>query len=863
MPYRSLLSQFGKTLVKIVIVAGAVFVFGLLGLLLRIPGDSISILMPATGVALAATLLLGNSSLLGVATGSLWVKAWALDFDPEFIPVYATSAIGSTLSAFIGASLIRRVIGFPSPLVEGRQIIVFMLLGGPVSCLIPAIINTLVMHGLGIITLPDVPMAWLNYWVSDTLGVLIFTPLILIFFAEPQDIWYRRRKTVGLPIMLTFTLVAALFFYLGDVDRQQYINQLKEKTVTLSQALKNRIQLDLYSLHALKNFLLSSPLIEPQEVLLLTNQALFSFKEIKLISWINVEEKTGETRQFISAFNESKKNNSETLRLLPVELRKKILGSSPYTETEFLVSEKNGFKLIVPVTKGINQSKQPLGIIVAAIAMQDLIDQALDGLNTANCSMTISANDAAASDAKIIYTNVSKPDHAPYQTIPIQVADTKWLINFFHEWGEEKTSFQRQIESILHIGLWFTGILGMVLLHLTGRYFRTEAVIDERTQVLTQTKVSAELANQTKNQFLAKISHELRTPLNGISGFAQLLEKKSSMTVEDKKQLGIIRQCSDNLLQLINEILDISAIESQQINIEINGFNFSQLLSDCIHICKLKADEKGLTLIMKNTCVRHNFLGDEKRIRQVLVNLIDNAIKYTDNGDVVVTASYHEDSLKIAVADSGCGIAEADLIRIFTPFVQLGVNNFTKEGIGLGLSITQELVNLMGGELKVSSQLGLGSVFFVSLPLPIGQLNNDTVVAYPQNSNAKLDQAYVLVVDDSEINLLFLVSLLEQLDCMVDSAMDGQQAFALIKQNNYDLALIDINMPIMNGLELVKLIRRLKVKSKLIAVSAYADSDKINEALNAGFDSYLTKPIEEYQLVELIETSLQNRHPKM
>jgi signal transduction histidine kinase/ActR/RegA family two-component response regulator len=862
MPYRLLLRQFVKTLVNVVIVAGAVFVFGLLGLLLRIPDDAIGILMPATGVALAATLLLGKPSLLGVAIGSLWVKAWAFDFEPEFIPVYAASAIGSTLSAFIGASLIRRVIGFPSSLVEGRQIILFMLLGGPVSCLIAATISISVMYGLGIITLADLPIAWLNYWISDILGVLIFTPLILIFFAEPQDIWYRRRKTVGLPIMLTFTLVTALFFYLGYVDRQQFVKQLKEKTITLSQALKNRIQLDLYSMHALKNLLLSSPLIEPQDVLLLTNQVLFSFKEIKLISWINVEEKTGETRQFISAFNEGQKNNSENLLLLPPELRKKILGSSPYTETEFLVSEKNGFKLVVPVANEINQNKQTLGIIVASIAIQDLINQALEGLNTANFSMTISTNDAATSGAKLIYTNVNKSDQASYQTIPIQVADKKWLISFFHDWGEEKSASKRQIESILYIVLWFTGILGLILLHLTGRYFRNEAIIDEHTQILTRTKVSAELANQTKNQFLANISHELRTPLNGISGFAQLLEKKSSMTVEDKKQLSIIRQCSDNLLQLINEILDISTIESHKINIEIKSFDCFKLLNDCIHMCKLKADEKGLALIMNNTCLRQNLLGDEKRIRQVLVNLIDNAIKYTDNGDVLVTASYHEDSLKIAVADSGCGIAEEDIVRIFSPFVQLSVNNFTKEGIGLGLSITQELVNLMGGELKVRSQPGLGSVFIVSLPLPIDLINNNTVVAYPQNSHAKSDQAYVLVVDDSETNLLFLVSMLEQLGCKVDFAMDGQQALALIKQNNYDLALIDINMPIMNGLELVKLIRRVKVKSKLIAVSAYADSDKINQALNAGFDSYLTKPIEEYQLVELIETSLRSRHSK-
>lgn len=859
---RALLAQVGKNVILIGVVAGAYFVFGLLGLLLRVPGDSIGTLMPESGVALAATLVFGKRVLLSILIGSLAVNAWSFDFNPAFLPIYIADAVGAALSAFMGASLVRRMMGFQNPLLEGKRIIIFMLLGGPISCLLSATISIPVMYGFGVINQADVPLAWVNWWMGDILGVLILTPLILILFAEPQNVWSRRRKTVALPIVLTLGLVISLFFYLSNIDRQQYIEQLKEKTITLSQALKNRIQLDLYSLHALKNFLLGSPLIDPQEVLLLTNQMLFSFKEIKLISWINVTENIGETSQFISAFSENQHNKPETLRLLPPELRKKMLGNSPYTETEFLIPEKNGFKLAIPVVKGLNQKKKILGIIIASVSLESLVYQALDGLNTANCSMTIRGADETDSDAKTFFTNVGNLGFEPYQTIPIQVADKKWLISFYHDMNREKNASLRQIEWILLSGLWFTGILGIVLLHLTGRYFRTEAIIEERTQILTQTKISAESANQAKNQFLAKISHELRTPLNGISGFAQLLEKKPSMSVEDKKQIGIIKQCSDNLLKLINEILDISAIESQQINIEINEFNFTRLLKDCVRICKFKADEKGLTLITKNTCLIQDFLGDEKRIRQILVNLIDNAIKYTSKGNVVVAASHCEDYLKITVADTGCGIAKDDLERIFSPFVQVRNKNFSHEGIGLGLAITKELISLMNGDLKVKSRPDLGSVFSVSLPLSVSRINQDNMMVYPKNIDANYDEAQVLVVDDSEINLLFLVGILEQLGCKVDSAIDGQQALVLIKQNNYDLVLVDINMPIMNGFELVRLIRKLGVKTNVVAVSAYADDDKIKDAFNAGFDAYLTKPIEEYQLVELLGASLQNRHTR-
>jgi signal transduction histidine kinase/integral membrane sensor domain MASE1 len=855
MPLRTSIAL-GKSLILIGVVTVAYFLLGLLGLLFRIPSDPVSIFMPSVGLALAVALVYGIRALPAIVIGNISVNAWLFDFNQGYLYFYAASAIGAAFSAYMGVFLIRRTIGFPNPLVDGRKILLFMCLGGPVSCLISAVISITVMYWQGIIGLKEIPLAGLSWWMADILGVLIFTPITLILLAEPYHIWFRRRATVGLPILLTFTLVVALFFYLNSVAREQYTEQLKEKTITLSQALKGRVQLDLAALDAIKNFLLGSQSIEPKVLSNITKQTLSSAKEIQSINWVKISDAKGEGSQVISTLKDAAHNKADVLETMPPNLKKKLQGSSPILFSKNLTPDQDNFKLLIPVVDKVNKTKNMLGVIVATVSMKALVQQALESLNTTHCAMTISTSQDALADAKVIYSNIGSAAYAPYQTIPIQAIDQTWIISFYHDWTRDEFDTDWPIGSIILSGLWFTGILGIVLLHLTGRYFRTETIIDERTKILTETKIAAEQANQAKNQFLAKISHELRTPLNGISGFTQLLEKKPNLNAEDKKQVAIIKQCSDDLLRLINDILDISAIETQQMKLEIGDFNFALLLTDSIRICKFRADEKGLTLYTKNNCLPRKFQGDEKRIRQILVNLIDNAVKYTSQGSVTVTASYQDGIMKISVVDTGSGIAQKHLERIFSPFVQINTDNFTREGIGLGLSITKELVNLMAGEMTVISQPGIGSTFTVTLPLPVSEKNQAKVITHiPTRVGNSGNDAYVLVVDDSEINLIFLVTMLEQLGCKVDSAVDGREALGLIEQNSYDFALIDINMPVMNGLELAIWLRSRHFKLKLIAVSAYADEGKINEALIAGFDAYITKPIEEHQLVTLIQAS--------
>ena len=849
--------RYGKSLILMGLVGGGYSLLGMLGLLFRMPPYPIGIFMPSAGLALAVTLVYGPRALPGIFLGNMCVNAWFYGFNQAYQYFFLASAIGASLSALLGAVLIRRVVGYPDPLEEGKKILQFMCLGGPVSCLISVVFGITAMAWLGIITSDEIPIASLSWWMADTLGVLIFGPLVMIMIAEPYHIWHRRRVTVGVPILLTLALVVLLFFYLNRVSREQYTAQLKEKSLTLSQAIKGRFQLDMAALHSVRNFLLGAQAVNPTELTQLAEHAASPAKEMQSIAWVVLPGSQNNNYKTIKLISDKGNVNENSVTQIPAYIRK-VFHSKPLTVNhEYLIPAQDRFKLLIPVVKGSGQDMKVIGVLSASISMPVLVQQALENLNTNHCALTISSTQADLPDPKLIYSNIVSSSLTPFQAIPIKFADQTWLLSFYHDWGRDVFDTKDwPIDSISLSGLWFTSILGIVLLHLTGRYFRTETIIDERTKILTETKIAAEQANQAKNQFLAKISHELRTPLNGISGFTQLLDKKPNLNAEDRKQLAIIKQCSDDLLRLINDILDISAIETQQMKLEIADFNFALLLTDSIRICKFRADEKGLKLHTKNHCLPRKFQGDEKRIRQILVNLIENAVKYTSKGSVTVTATYQEGWMKISVLDTGTGISQNNLERIFSPFVQINTDNYTREGIGLGLSITKELVGLMAGDLSVISQPGVGSTFTVTVPLPVSENNQAKVLAYSERGlDKKHKNAHVLVAEDSEINLIFLVAMLEQLGCHVDSAADGREALKLIEHNHYDFALIDINMPIMNGLELAQWLRSRDYKLKLIAVSAYADDGKIKEALALGFDAYITKPIEEHQLVALIQAS--------
>lgn len=382
--------------------------------------------------------------------------------------------------------------------------------------------------------------------------------------------------------------------------------------------------------------------------------------------------------------------------------------------------------------------------------------------------------------------------------------------------------------------------------------------IKNQIEVAKKEKEVAEKTAALKQQFMANMSHEIRTPMNAIVGITRLLLEKDPKE-EQLKYLNVIRQSADNLLIIINDILDLSKIEAGKIVIEKIDFSLKDLIYSIQEIMALKAEQKGLSLNIEiDKTIPDRLIGDPNRINQILLNLVGNAVKFTDHGFVALSCGkvqQTEDniSLEFKVMDTGIGISEEYVGKIFESFTQAGTDTARRfGGTGLGLTISKQLVDLMEGQISIESMEGKGTTFTVTIPLIVAE-NQNTVIPVNQISKevlTRLKSISLLLVEDNEFNRLVAEDTLKELlpEIQLDIAENGQIAVDKVRNNHYDLVLMDIQMPVMNGVDATRTIRTSFPENKrhigIIAMTANVLQEDVQQYLDAGMNAFVSKPFQ-------------------
>lgn len=433
--------------------------------------------------------------------------------------------------------------------------------------------------------------------------------------------------------------------------------------------------------------------------------------------------------------------------------------------------------------------------------------------------------------------------------------------------AERADMHSKEVNKLIAIFCIGVSLLLLLLGYGVVRYIRKSRAY---SKALDEAKMMAENLARAKETFLANMSHEIRTPMNAIAGFTEQL-LKSELHEEQAQQLTIIKRSTDHLLRIVNDVLDFSKINAGKMMVEHIPFHHEEVFEEIVLLMQQEAEKKNLLITYNSDKnIPSVLVGDPARIRQVLLNLVGNAIKFTQQGEISIRVGYEivdreNILLKVTVSDTGIGIAPEKLEHIFDEFEQAESSTSRNYGgTGLGLSISKKLIELSGGEISLKSELNEGTQITFTLPCMVGDFGTINILhdqeAEPDTNNEQLIGKRLLIVDDAEYNRLLLKNILEKWQIIFDEATNGKEAFETVRDKDFDLVLMDVIMPVMSGFEATKSIRSLenirRASVPVIALTAAVSADIQAQATEAGMSGLLQKPFKEQDLYKKIIEAL-------
>jgi len=800
-------------------------------------------------------------------------------------------AFGVIIQAMVGAALLRYWLGNPLYFRKRKNIAYFIA--------VVAVLVSLLSSNIGVFALSNfnplysIEDHWLHviyWWLGDILGVLIASPFLLSLLPKAPG---QRRVLAFETIAVCSILFISVALTAQIYERENSKNTIKiaEREVeVIENSLYRYINQSIIAVQSLASQVQSSSEFNEQDFYASANKLLEKHSFIKALSW-NVQITQAQRQALSDTMSKIYRKNINIVGdpledddpvvvvkyIAPLKSNQKAVGFNVYSNPDRKASLQNPAIKYLPISTKIIQLVQtntptPAYLLFAPVYGQNenikgyatgvflahkIIEQAITQQQSEMFSIDVFEYDNEPAFYSNDSQNFEQATQSQLMSFNINFGGQQWLIKLALK---ENYVSQQNIEMSLFLLMLQTAVcllIIVVLMLFNQQQLELSRQVAERTNSLVKAKKQSDLANSAKSQFLANMSHEIRTPLNAIIGLSSLA-KKDDDAEKLHNYLEKIYSSSNSLLNLINDVLDISKIESQHLILESIAFDPKALIKRIDTMFEQSAENKNIKWMIKcNLPVDTWFVGDAMRIEQILLNLCSNAIKFTNDGSVTLDidtefVSINKVKLSIKVTDTGIGIEKSQHNTLFNAFTQADSSTSRKfGGTGLGLTIAKELCQLMGGTLNLQSDLGKGSTFSFTVNLHTTEPELKPNIISKDINIASLN---ILVAEDNPVNQMVIKAMLGSLGIVPHLVENGEEAIEMIKKQAFDLVLMDCQMPVMDGYKATELVREFKSQQELPIIALTADAmpeDKI-KAKRAGFNEHLAKPVELTKLTECL-----------